>query len=307
MPTSGHHDAVSYPAPQIISPHNDHTHTLILLHGRGQDGLNFGSELITTQLTHEPHTLPQRFPGLKFIFPNAKLRPSSAHNGSHLPQWFDIKTLDPPWEGRCSQREGLRESIAYITGIIEDEINLVGASNVIIGGLSQGCAQALMVLLTYDDGGRGKLGGLVGLSGILPFQPDLARLIGDGTQEEHDNYGDDTEATSSIQDGEREQARLSLAATTVNFAREHILSMPPIEAERTAGSASTPIWLAHGSMDPLIKIEYAQEGAETLKALGWDVSFMVYDDLDHWYTSYELDDLAIFLSTTAGVPELSEL
>ena len=40
-----------------------------------------------------------------------------------------------------------------------------------------------------------------------------------------------------------------------------------------------------------------------MQKLGWDVTWKVYDELEHWYAPYELEDIATFLRDRVGVPE----
>src|SRR5690606_39396227 len=45
------------------------------------------------------------------------------------------------------------------------------------------------------------------------------------------------------------------------------------EAERHESNAHTPIFLAHGTMDPVVDIQRAQTSMEVLQRLGYDVRF----------------------------------
>ena len=292
----------SFIEPTIIPPRTTHTHSIILLHGRGSNGRDFGTELITTNLSSpDPNdTLPKRFPGLKFIFPSAKCSRATAFKSIHIPQWFDNMPLSvdqEPYKGL--QYEGLRDSSQYIHSLIDTEAKLVGANNVILGGLSQGSAQMLHVLLSYVDDGRGALGGFVGMSGWLPFQKDLAELLplddrGGGLTEDR---------PSDVLKAKERESRFDLAIRAINFTRESVLGLFPAKRENCVSVHSTPIWLAHGTMDQVIRCKYGELAAKTLEKLGWDVTWMLYEDLEHWYAPFELEDLAIFLSARVGVPE----
>ncbi|KAL8939195.1 MAG: hypothetical protein Q9216_003489 [Gyalolechia sp. 2 TL-2023] len=62
-----------------------------------------------------------------------------------------------------------------------------------------------------------------------------------------------------------------------------------------AANSSTPIFMGHGDSDPLVKVEWGQETANRLKALGWKVDFNVYKGLQHGADPKEMDDLETWL------------
>jgi hypothetical protein len=47
--------------------------------------------------------------------------------------------------------EGLRESCAFVNGLIEEAVREMGKGNLVVGGLSQGCATVLTAMML---GGR---------------------------------------------------------------------------------------------------------------------------------------------------------
>ncbi|KAL8755533.1 MAG: hypothetical protein Q9184_004775 [Pyrenodesmia sp. 2 TL-2023] len=65
--------------------------------------------------------------------------------------------------------------------------------------------------------------------------------------------------------------------------------------EIRAANSSTPIFMGHGDVDPLVKLEWGQETAKTLKGLGWKVDFNVYRNLAHSADPQEMDDLEKWL------------
>jgi pimeloyl-ACP methyl ester carboxylesterase len=90
-----------------------------------------------------------------------------------MTEWFDTASLTFPEEQGYMQKEGLREAVEHIEALISDEVQLgVPEHNIIIGGISQGCATALHVLLSH----RTRLGGFVGMSGWLPFASSIRRI-----------------------------------------------------------------------------------------------------------------------------------
>ncbi|KAK4220413.1 hypothetical protein QBC38DRAFT_346358, partial [Podospora fimiseda] len=55
-----------------IEPHATHTHTLIFLHGRGDNARNFASSLLASR-TSQNTSLIDSFPSFGFVFPQAPL------------------------------------------------------------------------------------------------------------------------------------------------------------------------------------------------------------------------------------------
>lgn len=66
------------------------------------------------------------------------------------------------------------------------------------------------------------------------------------------------------------------------------------ENERHTANQSTPIFLAHGTMDPVVQFERAQASLELLQKLGYDVRFKTYP-MPHSVCLEEIQDIAAFL------------
>lgn len=69
--------------------------------------------------------------------------------------------------------DGLRETTAYLHTLIREEIALLraaggGSRDIVLGGLSQGCAASLVAAALWD-GEEWPLGAVVGMCGWLPF------------------------------------------------------------------------------------------------------------------------------------------
>ncbi|KAI4176884.1 MAG: hypothetical protein LQ343_000741 [Gyalolechia ehrenbergii] len=62
-----------------------------------------------------------------------------------------------------------------------------------------------------------------------------------------------------------------------------------------AANSSTPIFMGHGDSDQLVKVEWGQQTANRLKALGWRVDFNIYKGLQHNADPKEMDDLETWL------------
>lgn len=53
--------------------------------------------------------------------------------------------------------------------------------------------------------------------------------------------------------------------------------------------------MGHGDSDQLVKVEWGQQTANRLKALGWRVDFNIYKGLQHNADPKEMDDLETWL------------
>jgi len=73
-----------------------------------------------------------------------------------------------------SQKEELWQSVAQILEVLEEEMKPVGLRNVIIAGMSQGCAIGIFTLVTSGI----RVGGFMGLCGWLPLAEELSTLMG---------------------------------------------------------------------------------------------------------------------------------
>ncbi|TGZ79863.1 alpha/beta-hydrolase [Ascodesmis nigricans] len=149
-----------FPLLHIYPPTAEHTHTVILLHGRGSDGPELAEDLFAGR------NLSSDFPSIRWVFPTATTQRSTVFQ-EDMTEWFDIYSLSDPDSRGELQLPGLRNSVEYILGLIEDEVQRLqgDAEKVILGGISQGMATSVWALLA---GGR-KLGGFVGMSGWFPF------------------------------------------------------------------------------------------------------------------------------------------
>ena len=156
-----------FPPPHVIPPVSQHTHTIILLHGRGSNGPEFAEELFETRTSKEL-SLQEHLPGWKLVFPTSQTRFSTIFQ-EEMVEWFDIYSLTDPTLHEELQTEGLQQSITFIHQLIEEEVNAVGgdAQRVVLGGISQGCATAVRAMLSSR-----KLGAFVGFCGWIPFPSD---------------------------------------------------------------------------------------------------------------------------------------
>ncbi|PGH11638.1 hypothetical protein AJ79_04778 [Helicocarpus griseus UAMH5409] len=108
----------SYPEPLVVPPLSpaEHTHTFIILHGRGSNAERFGLELLRSG------NLSARLPTVKFIFPTASKRRSRILKKISINQWFDNYSLEDPGQRTELQIDGLCETGAFLRELIEREV-----------------------------------------------------------------------------------------------------------------------------------------------------------------------------------------
>lgn len=159
----------TYPEPLVIPPLREHRQTIIILHGRGSTAAALGPEILATSIP-ELGSLPFAFPNAKFVFPTASVRRATIFKRSPIHQWFDNWSLVTPTEREELQIEGLKGTNEFIHQLLRQEIEVVGAGNVVLGGLSQGCAALMTAMLLWDGDPPA---GVFGMCGWLPFRKHL--------------------------------------------------------------------------------------------------------------------------------------
>ncbi|KAK1147707.1 hypothetical protein N8T08_001052 [Aspergillus melleus] len=322
-----------YPTPLVIPPlrNDEHTHTIILLHGRGSNSERFGSVFLETT------EIAQRLPTAKFIFPTAKKRRSTVLKRIPIHQWFDNYSLDDPNTRTELQVDGLEETSRFLRTLIDDEARLLsesgdpvagnGYNRVVIGGLSQGCAASVFCLLGGfagpDDGQDKRLGGFVGMSGWLPFEREISGLLElSGENADEETGGDDDDDPFFHDEDEDEDEDVPASVQALNLVRD-VLDLSPLQHEaqigfegvvRNEGSESrstpkpqlqTPVFLGHGSADPKVSASLGQRMASVLATgFGMDVTWKAYGDFGHWYKVPDEIDVVNFLKEKVGVPSV---
>jgi len=140
-------------APVIVEATAKHTATVIFLHGLGDTGHGWAS-----QLTHI------RKPYMKIICPTASTMPVTLNGGFRMPSWFDLLSLN---ENSTEDEPGIKAARDKIHQLIDNEVSAgIQASRVVVGGFSQGGALALYSAFTRKE----SLGGVVALSCWLPLR-----------------------------------------------------------------------------------------------------------------------------------------
>ena len=131
---------------------------VIWLHGLGADGHDF--EPIVPELGL-PGSLPVRF-----VFPDAPLRPVTINMGMRMRAWYDILQMG----GGAEDEAGIRESQALLEELIARETARgIPHGRIVLAGFSQGGAIALQAALRHPE----RLAGILALSTYLPLERKL--------------------------------------------------------------------------------------------------------------------------------------
>jgi len=142
-----------------IEPAGPVRSSVIWMHGLGADAHDF--EPIVPELR-----LPVEL-GIRFIFPNAPIRPVTINNGMRMRAWYDVLSMDLP---RKEDPEGVYASEQGIRAVLEREKQRgVPAERIVLAGFSQGGAMALHTGLRCSD----RLAGILALSCYIPLAGQL--------------------------------------------------------------------------------------------------------------------------------------
>ena len=144
-----------------IEPATAATASIIWMHGLGADAHDF--EPIVPHLG-----LPIEL-GLRFVFPNAPVRPVTINGGVAMRAWYDIFAMDIG--ARREDEAGLRESEQLVRQLIQREQERgIALDKIVLAGFSQGGAMTLQTGLRYPA----TLAGMLALSCYLPLHNTVA-------------------------------------------------------------------------------------------------------------------------------------
>ncbi len=198
---------------------------VIWLHGLGADGHDF--EPIV------PELIDKSWPAIRFVFPNAPVRPITINNGMAMRAWYDISGME------IAQRQdeaGIRDSIRLLNELVDREVARgIPGENIFLAGFSQGGA----IVLSGGIRCKIKLRGIIALSTYLP-----------------------------------------IAEKT--------------DVEISAANRGTPIFMAHGMLDPTISHALGEMSREYLKQRNYAVDWHAYP-MAHQICAEEIADLKRWL------------
>ena len=154
----------------IIIETSEHPDAAIIwLHGLGADGNDFVPIIDQLQL-------PTHY-AIRFIFPNAPLRPITINQGYQMPGWYDISSLSIVDQ---EDEAGIKESSEILRQLCElQEADGIESSRIIVAGFSQGGAIALHCGCRYPR----PLAGIMALSTYMPLPDQLADEISESVTE----------------------------------------------------------------------------------------------------------------------------
>ena len=129
--------------------------SILWLHGLGADGHDFAPIV--------PELVRPDWPGIRFVFPHAPVRPVTINGGAPMRAWYDISSQ--AIEQRADEA-GLRDSIREVDALIGRERDRgVPPSRLLLVGFSQGGALALASGLRREA----PVAGIASLSAYLPL------------------------------------------------------------------------------------------------------------------------------------------
>jgi phospholipase/carboxylesterase len=200
--------------------------SVVWLHGLGADGHDFAPIV--------PELVRPDWPGIRFVFPHAPVRPVTVNGGMPMRAWYDIKSLGT--DDRADEA-GLRESMREVDALLARERDRgVPTERQLLVGFSMGAALALSSGLRREA----PVAGIAALSGYLP-----------------------------------------LAAT--------------LPAEMTPGGKATPVFMAHGTQDPVVQPAWGSRSRDALQALGVAVKWKTYP-MPHSVCAEEVRDLGDWMA-----------
>ncbi|MEB2318591.1 MAG: carboxylesterase [Pseudomonadota bacterium] len=134
------------------------TAAVIWLHGLGADANDF--------VPIVPMLGLDAGPGIRFVFPNAPVRPVTINGGMPMRAWFDIRELG----GRNIDEAGIRAAGDTLDALVEREVERgIATSRIVLAGFSQGGVIALHAGLRFPR----PLAGILALSTFLALADSL--------------------------------------------------------------------------------------------------------------------------------------
>ena len=150
---------MSLPETVEVEPRRGADASVVLLHGLGADGHDFESLVPELRLPASS--------AVRWVFPNAPVRPVTINGGARMRAWYDIAGLDR----RVPQDEaGIRASAEAVRALLAREHDRgIASDRIVLAGFSQGGAIALFAGLREPA----RLAGVLALSTYLPLADRL--------------------------------------------------------------------------------------------------------------------------------------
>jgi predicted esterase len=261
----------SFGPTHVVPPTTAHTHTAVILHGRGDTGSDFADEFLSSTLSNGK-TLQALLPSWRWVFPSAPELWSTAFQ-EDMPAWFEAHSLTDPSARQDLQTPGLLASIDHASHVMREEVERLGGDEgkVVLGGISQGGAVAMLTLLS----GRGTgIGGFFAASTWLPFAADVEGAL----------------------------LRGKVPGETDETPRDVILRLLYGGLRDNSGRRA-PVLLCHGTDDAYVDVDLGREAARILRQAGHNVTWREYTGAEqegHWFKVPEgIDDVLLLLKQAA--------
>jgi phospholipase/carboxylesterase len=201
------------------------TGSIIWMHGLGADGHDF--EPIVPELVRPGER------ALRFVFPNAPVRPVTLNRGYPMRAWYDILGLE---RGTTQDEPGIRASHAEVEALIRRENERgIPTERIVLAGFSQGGAMSIFSGTRYPE----KLAGIMALSCYMLLESHFA-------------------------------------------------------AERAPANQATPVFMGHGTQDPVVSPLLGEQTRRLLEASGYAVEWHSYV-MPHSVCPQEVADIAAWL------------
>jgi len=129
--------------------------SIIWMHGLGADAHDFEPAVPMLHLDSGR--------AVRFVFPNAPVRPVTINGGMRMRAWYDLASMD---RDAPEDEAGIRASAGAIEALIRRERERgIAAARIVMAGFSMGGAMALFTALRYPE----KLAGALALSTYVPI------------------------------------------------------------------------------------------------------------------------------------------
>lgn len=195
---------------------------------------------------------------------------------------------------------GLQESVEQIFDLVKEEAQIVPMERLLLGGISQGCATAVLTLLSSGM----RLGGFIGLCGWLPFEKKIAK-VPVAFSKDVSGISHHIQSILELQ-GKAIDIQSRDKTTIANPEGDTDTDNDNLETSLACMSiqsvSKTPIFLAHSHDDETVPISMGAASQKRIRDLGFVVVWKQYQDGGHWiHPGKGVDDMTAFLHETLGI------
>lgn len=146
----------------VVNSKSEHAQTVFLLHAEGSGP----KDLMDNLFGANPPDLLHRLPSLKWVFLRAPGY-SSVHSSLW---WYQLPKHSCHTDSKSSQR-AIARCAAPLQALIQQEAEVIGTSNIFLGGMDQGALVALYALIGQPE----RLAGFIAFDGMTTNNPIIPR------------------------------------------------------------------------------------------------------------------------------------